>query len=104
MELNLYFTGAIVAICAIHLATVAVNSLTALLKNKRLENREPHAQSQKRDDWYVFFHCSDLLGKESGKLFVTDSKPQPNFPSAPPCTKRETAIKNAGKVVTDTLR
>ena len=65
MELNLYFTGAIVAICAIHLATVAVDSLTALFKNNRLENREPHAQSQKRDDWYVFFHCSDLLGKES---------------------------------------
>jgi len=74
MELNLYFTGAIVAICAIHLATVAVNSLTALLKNKRLENREPHAQSQKRDDWYVFFHCSDLLGKESESC----SSPIPN--------------------------
>ncbi len=87
MELNLYFTGAIVAICAIHLATVAVNSLTALFKNKRLEKRKPHAQSPKRDDWYVFFHCSDLLGKESQTCSSPVSTPNQTPRALPPPQK-----------------
>jgi hypothetical protein len=69
MELNQYFFGLIISVCVIHLATVAGDYISALrnkLGTKRSQaNKNRSAEPQKRDDWYVFFHCADLLGKET---------------------------------------
>jgi hypothetical protein len=69
MELNQYFFSLIVSICVIHLAAVAGDYLSTLrtkLGTKRSQaNNDQSAVDGERDDWYVFFHCADLLGKES---------------------------------------
>lgn len=69
MELNQYFFGLIVSVCVIHLATVAGDYLSALrtkMGTKRSQaNKDRSAESRERGDWYVFFHCADLLGKDT---------------------------------------
>lgn len=60
MELSQSFTGAVVLLCAIHLAGVigrAVFSRPAQdVRDRALR------QPQQRSDWYLFFRCSDLTG------------------------------------------
>ena len=64
MELNLYFFGLIVSISVIHLATVAVDYIGASSSKRSPNKKILPAKPQQRNDWYVFFHCADLLGKK----------------------------------------
>jgi len=64
MELNLYFTGLVLLICAIHLATVVGHSFKQPTQPGFSAATGLHAQLRVRDDWYVFFHCADLLGPD----------------------------------------
>lgn len=64
MELNQYFFGLIVSISLIHLASVAVQHIGAFRSKRTLGDTSSLAKPRERDDWYVFFHCADLLGKE----------------------------------------
>lgn len=76
MEMNLYFSGLVLSVCAIHLATVAGQSLQELTQMLGFEQKKLHAQSPARDDWYVFFHCADLLGQDWRDHSAGARKPQ----------------------------
>ena len=65
MELNLYFSGLVLLVCAVHLATVAGQAVEDLARALSGEKKILNAQPQERDDWYVFFCCADLLGTAS---------------------------------------
>jgi len=65
MELNQYFLGLIVSMCAVHLASVASDHLRTLWNKRSQAQQGLRSESRERDDWYVFFHCADLLGNES---------------------------------------
>lgn len=64
MEAHLSFIALIASIGVIHLATVAAQYLAALHGNRSSDREKPPSETEQRDDWYVFFHCADLLGKE----------------------------------------
>jgi hypothetical protein len=60
MELSQYFTGLVVLICAIHLASMVGRSVMPFSTANSLENKE--RPSRQRCDWFLFFHCSALTG------------------------------------------
>ena len=62
MELQHYFLGLIGAIGAIHLLASAGQWIGQLTSKRRSHGTAHAATSGERDDWYVFFHCADLLG------------------------------------------
>jgi len=74
MELNQYFLGLVLSIAVVHLATVAMDHLRTLWDKRSFAKPRRQAVTRERDDWYVFFHCADLLGKEPEK--TTGAKPR----------------------------
>ena len=82
MELTQYFSVFILSVCAIHLAVttgVRMQSWWQEFSASRHRSQRPLVQAargvgllskthkQQRSDWYVFFHCADLVGKESSQ-------------------------------------
>lgn len=61
MELHHYFLGLIGSVCVVHLLAAATQLLSKL-HAKQDSTTNPAVASGERDDWYVFFHCADLLG------------------------------------------
>jgi hypothetical protein len=88
MESNQYFSVFILSVCAIHLAVtigVRLQSWWQAFVAGRHRSQRPvqtdrgvgllaTANKQQRGDWYVFFHCTDLVGKEPS--------PKSDFPSS----------------------
>ena len=62
MELQHYFLGLIGAIGAIHLLASASQWIGQLTSKRPAHGAVHTATAGERDDWYVFFHCADLLG------------------------------------------
>lgn len=79
MESTQYFSIVVLVICAIHLAVTiggrVASAWQALVAGGQPSQRmlgqsgkgvsmsaTPH--KHQRSDWYVFFHCADLVGKE----------------------------------------
>jgi hypothetical protein len=60
METTWYFTGLTLLICMMHLGTIVRDAANVMMKTRPSGEKEHQPQSGKRDDWYVFFHCSDL--------------------------------------------
>jgi hypothetical protein len=84
MELNQYFFGLIVSIGVIHLASVAVQYIGTFRSKRSLVDKSSLAKPLERDDWYVFFHCADLLGKEAAS--TSPDRPKHEQPAtALPC-------------------
>lgn len=65
MEPGLYFTALVITIGALHLVLRAAASIGKMLKQSGLRQNHTKRKSQKRGDWYVFFHCSDLTGPDT---------------------------------------
>ena len=86
MELHQYFFGLIVSIGLIHLATIAVQHIGAFRSKRSLVDKNSLAKPGERDDWYVFFHCADLLGKEPTST-LTDRATHEKPAAALPCTQ-----------------
>jgi len=62
MTWNVFFVGLIAAIGLLHLATTAVRFVSG--RRDSLSPEETRmARTGERGDWYVFFHCADLLGR-----------------------------------------
>lgn len=75
MELNQYFSVFILAMCAVDLIATASARIS---RRWRTYTHQPegamamaaagevslHGQRPQRSDWYAFFHCSDLVGRE----------------------------------------
>lgn len=81
MELHHYFLGLIGSVSVIHLLTVASQCIGKLqMKGQPLAGYRPESAG-KRSDWYVFFHCADLLGKEEGA-----ATSMPTLPDRPAST------------------
>ncbi len=76
MELSLYFTVFVLVMCAIHLVWTASERINTWWNERSLISKKPvnfaasrsslsaAGESRQRSDWYVFFHCSDLTGRE----------------------------------------
>lgn len=62
MELQHFFLGLIGAIGALHLLASAGQMIGKLVQERHSHNVAPAMATLQRDDWYVFFHCADLLG------------------------------------------
>lgn len=94
MELNQYFFGLIVSIGLIHLASVAVQSISAFRSKRSPGDKSPLATPRERDDWYVFFHCADLLGKEPASSSPDSSKHEQPAEALPgkPASKRSARL------------
>jgi len=98
MEANQYFSIFILSMCAVHLAMTVGNHVRSwwlASVGKRYFSRQSvglHAVTKKsqRGDWYVFFHCSDLVGKES--LPKSDSLPVQPQQKRPPVRRSENRI------------
>jgi len=88
MEPAQYFSLLVLLVCVIHI----VATISSRVQPRRPASAKMSAQSTKdalaaaapqRSDWYVFFHCSDLVGKEPLKNIET-----------PVCHDRATARQN----------
>ena len=64
MEPGILFFGLIGAIGAMHLAAQAGKTLVSRLAPPDAAEKDRAARNGMRDDWYVFFHCADLYGRE----------------------------------------
>lgn len=76
MELSLYFTVFVLTMCAVHLVWTASAHINTWWNESVLLAKKPIVWAQSRDgllaktqapqrsDWYAFFHCSDLVGRE----------------------------------------
>ena len=67
MEPGFIFVGLIASISAIHLAAQAGSFLNSRLPRKTVSS-DPAGRQATRGDWYVFFHCADLLGQDSDRV------------------------------------
>ena len=67
METLQLFTGLLLAVCAVHLVFSGVEVIDRWLA-KNFRHLKLSAKSKReisRSDWYVFFDCADLFGRES---------------------------------------
>ena len=92
MDLSLAFTELVFSMCALDLlwsASVRVDTwwhdrlsplTSGLVSAKSAVNRP-----QKRGDWYVFFHCADLVGTDSAR---SDHQPRSEMRVASKTTVR----------------
>ena len=64
MEPGMLFVGLIGAIGTMHLAAQAGKALASRLTPPGDARKDRTARTGMRDDWYVFFHCADLYGRE----------------------------------------
>lgn len=68
MEASLYFSAFVLAMCALHLIWTASGRLDAWWRDNVPHAKKGSTESGRapqRGDWYVFFHCSDLVGQET---------------------------------------
>jgi len=63
MELNQFFTGLVVLVCAIHLAGMVGRTVFTVSAKSVLD--DPARPSKQRSDWYCFFSCSELTGSQT---------------------------------------
>jgi hypothetical protein len=76
MEMNLYFSALVLTTCALHLGGTASawidtwwNKNVPLARNRAARAADSDGLFQtksapQRSDWYAFFHCADLVGRE----------------------------------------
>jgi hypothetical protein len=67
MELSTLFTEFVLGMCVVHLVGMASERVAQWRTKNTHEQRTvsgKSAQKNVRSDWYVFFSCSDLYGKE----------------------------------------
>jgi hypothetical protein len=69
MEPSIVFAGFILCLCAMHLVWQISEQIAKWWAKSRPEQSSAKNSVKKaiRSDWYVFFRCSDLLGKDPGK-------------------------------------
>jgi hypothetical protein len=67
MEPGIYFTALVFAVGALHLLSKVVAHVTGYLAASGLRPDKSKRLPAHRDDWYVFFHRSDLTGESQKK-------------------------------------
>lgn len=69
MELSQIFSFLVLGICATHVVWMAGTRITSwwdVRKNRRSPDTAT-TKPRQRNDWYVFFSCSDLVGPDPVK-------------------------------------
>lgn len=61
MEPGFYLTALVFAVAALHLITRGVSLFH---RNTKVSRPGMDKSANKRSDWYMFFHCSDLTGEK----------------------------------------
>lgn len=76
MEPSILFAQIVLGMCAIHLIRELSQYIAQWWANNRSEQNVSPKPTKKaiRNDWYVFFSCADLWGKDPGKKFKQASK------------------------------
>ena len=67
MELTTIFTGLVFAIGLFHVIVQASSVIDRYLFSGRNKYAGTRRKAAFRDDWYMFFHCSNLTGEGPGK-------------------------------------
>ena len=68
------FAASVLTVCVIHLATVAGTRLESWWRKTTGYRKPAVTGNRQRSDWYAFFHCADLVGKEpSPRNHTSDS-------------------------------
>lgn len=67
MEPGIYLTGMVFAIGALHLITRLVTYVSHYYAASAMGQARSQKAPVHRDDWYVFFHRSDLTGESLEK-------------------------------------
>jgi len=70
VEPSTLFAELVIGMCAIHLVRQASDVVSRWWAQRHPGHAasEQSAKKTVRSDWYVFFNCSDLVGKESRKV------------------------------------
>lgn len=63
MEPGFCMTTLVFAVAVLHLINKTIAYVSRFLAASGRTSNEPRKGSVQRDDWYMFFHRSDLLGK-----------------------------------------
>lgn len=63
METGYYLATLVFAVAALHLINRAVKYVSSYRAASGMRSNESIKVPVKRDDWYMFFHRSDLTGK-----------------------------------------
>ncbi len=58
------FATAVLTICGIHLASTAGTRLDSWWRKTAGRRKTTDTIVRQRSDWYAFFHCADLVGRE----------------------------------------
>lgn len=64
MEPSELFAAGVLTVCGIHLATVAGTRLESWWRKSAGKKKTVATTVRQRSDWYAFFHCADLVGRE----------------------------------------
>ena len=72
MELTTIFTGLVLAVGIFHVIAQASNFIRRYLFSGGSKVVGVSRKATSRDDWYMFFHCSDLTGERREKNQVDD--------------------------------
>ncbi|MFT5698505.1 MAG: hypothetical protein ACI8ZB_001360 [Desulforhopalus sp.] len=62
MEPRIYLTALVLAVGGLHLVCRLVDVVSRFHAASSRARTGTHKAAVKRDDWYMFFHCSDLTG------------------------------------------
>jgi len=73
MEPGFYLTTLVFAVAALHLINKSITYVSGFLAASGMRSNESRKVPAKRDDWYMFFHLSDLIGKPEKK---NETKPE----------------------------
>lgn len=88
MDARLGFAVFVLAMCALDLVWTASVKMDVWWRQHVAPRQKRPAREQGRpavrSDWYAFFHCADLVGREQVQKENTDS-------SAPTLTKRKSS-------------
>jgi len=58
------FAAGVLTVCALHLATVVGTRLESWWQKTTGKKKTADTTVRQRSDWYAFFHCADLVGRE----------------------------------------
>ena len=90
MEPSILFAEFILAMCAVHLVGMASEHIAQWRAKSTHQHPNAPGKSAKknvRSDWYVFFSCSDLYGKEpkpkQSQAIQPAEKPRPGRDQRP---------------------
>jgi hypothetical protein len=61
---GIYLTELVLAVCVLHLVWRLRKAIRRFRASSVRTQRAASKSAVQRDDWYMFFHCSDLTGEK----------------------------------------